>query len=144
MKTGYFIILLTGLVCADVNITETPKSKKITMNDFQYFKALKVKYDNLSTQERKVRLELDEAKTNFGIAMRNFNEVLEIKTLIEDINNKEECYVAYFRIKDLNNKLQSSTGIETKIYHEIKAPLKKFLKSCPSLKIDQLKKNKGR
>jgi len=98
--------------------------------------------DGLSDKEKQNRLKLEEAKRNYGIAMENFQAVLDIKDLITNIHKNEDCYVAYYRIKDLNRKIKSSDteDIKVSIYTEIKSPLQTFSSNCRNLRLEKYKK----
>ena len=120
---------------------QPPKTKEIKKQEFQNLNRLIAKIDRLSEREKQNRLKLEEAKRNFSIASSNFKAVLEIKTLTENMHREQDCYVAYYRIKDLDKKIRAGgSEIDVTIYNEIKAPLQDFLANCRTLRLDLLKK----
>ena len=58
------------------------------------------------------------------------------------MHKEQDCYVAYYRIKDLDKKLRGANSDDIKIYNEIKVPLQNFLANCKNLRLDLLKKYK--
>lgn len=162
MKKKYLlstVILATALLSAnlyeanpeDANVhvekpaPQPPKTREIKQQEFKNLTRLIAKIDNLSEREKKNRLKIEEAKLNYAIASENFNAVLEIKTLTENMHNKQNCYVAYYRIKDLDRKIKGGgSEIDITIYNEIKAPLQNFLHNCKNLRLDLLKKHKNK
>jgi len=90
------------------------------------------------------RAKLAEAKLNYKVASNNFHAVLEIKTLTENMHREQDCYLAYYRIKDLDKKIRVGSADDMQIYNEIKAPLQSFLANCRNLRLDLLKKYKNK
>ena len=121
-----------------------PKSLKIKKQEFQNINKLIKKLDKLSEREKSNRLKLTEALGNYNHAFKNFEAVLEIKTLTENMHKEQDCYVAYYRIKDLDKKLRGANEDDIKVYNEIKAPLQNFLANCKNLRLDLLKKYKNK
>jgi hypothetical protein len=115
---------------------------QISMEDFPSLEMEFSKFEELSDKEKKMRLDIDKAKINYKVARGNFDDVLNIKTLIENISDKKECYSAYYRIKDLNKKIEvsSSSSKNIAVLNEIKDPLTAFLKNCSNLRVDLLEK----
>lgn len=156
MKKKYLlsVLLTTTLLTAnpvgtEVNGTEIsnpepPKTKEVKEQEFRNLTNLIAKLDRLSDAEKKNRLNLEKAKRNYGEAMENFQAVLDIKDLITNIHENEDCYVAYYRIKDLNGKIKSGStdDIKVSIYTEMKDPLQTFLSNCRNLRLDLLEKYK--
>jgi len=120
---------------------QPPKTREILKQEFENINKLIAKIDRLSEREKENRKKLEEARVNYNVAMKNFEAVLEIKNLTENMHNKQDCYVTYYRIKDLDKKIRAGgSEIDVIIYSEIKEPLQKFLDNCKNLRLDLLKK----
>lgn len=156
MKKKYLlsVLLTTTLLTANPDGTEfngtkvstpkPPKTREVKEQEFRDLTKLIAKLDRLSNREKQNRLNLEKAKRNYGEAMENFKAVLDIKDLITNIHENEDCYVAYYRIKDLNRKIKSGStdDIKMSIYTEMKGPLQTFLNNCRNLRLDLLEKYK--
>ena len=121
-----------------------PKTIKVLKEEFKNLNKIIVAIDKLSEREKQNRAKLEEAAQNYKIASDNFNAVLEIKTLTENIHKEQNCYLAYYRIQDLNKKIRVGSDDNILIYNEIKVPLQQFLKNCKNLRLDLLKKYKNK
>lgn len=121
-----------------------PKTIKVLKQEFKNLNKVIAVIDKLSEREKQNNAKLAKATQNYKIASDNFNAVLEIKTLTEDIHKEQSCYVAYYRIQDLNKKIRVGSDDNILIYNEIKAPLQQFFKNCKNLRLDLLKKYKNK
>lgn len=124
-------------------VAKQPTQKKISMSEFKNLQMRLNKFNKLSEQEKKARIHILEARENYSVAKKNFRIVLDLKILVKDIQKNENCYVKYYRLKDINKKIKRIPSDEDLlVLRDMKKPIQKFLKQCGSLRLDLLKKYK--
>lgn len=130
----------TEVVSENINKEVKKKSKPISIDDFNRIKSRLGILSKMSDEVKESYRKLAEAEENLNSAEKNFNFVKNAKQLVENIQDNEECYITYFRIKELDSNIKSiSSGSDIKILESIEKPLKKFLKKCKNMRLDLLK-----
>jgi hypothetical protein len=147
MKKIIFYLLifnLTSVIAVETNSTENEKklSKKEYKKQIEVLIKKEEKYSKMLKSEATLREKLARIESNYKHADNNFQKVKEIRLLVDDMRQNEDCYIKYYRIQDLNIQIKNENNEKNRNkFLKIKNKINEtFIQKCKNIKTNLLKK----